>query len=461
MLRLKENYALRGWHGLPYGILDTNTGHTIFLDAVTFQAAGFCTGEFDLNLPIVLPIHREAMKKLMDDGIVEACSDGATIQEWQKYRSSRGRYAASAHWSITGRCNLRCRHCYLSAPEAKYGELSTAECLQIIDQIEAAGIGSVSLTGGEPLVRRDFWQLISDLRQKRIVIRQIYTNGVLITDEWLARLQQAGVGCSFSLSFDGVGCHDWLRGVPGTENKVVESIRKIRAHGFDVSIETALYNGNLPQMRETFDLLVALGVSAWKLSPVMNVGNWQREQGIYDVSLETLYREYLELARLHRQKGAPLNLILGGFFCGKRGSTDYYIPFCKFDGTEAATKQIVCRSCRIHPYIMADGKLLPCIPMTGSPVEAEMSSLFEISLEQALYESLYFDRIDLRVGEVLQHNPTCAKCEHRLRCGGGCRACSMEVNGDYYAVDPYCCYFFQHGYEQKLHECLKTADAAV
>jgi len=188
--RLKENFVLRGWFRLPYGILDTNTGKTTFLDAVTFQAASFCNSEVDLNLPVVLPSHRDAVKKLAEAGIVEDCLDGAKIQEWQKYRCSQGRYTTSAHWSITGRCNLRCRHCYMSAPEAKYGELSTAECLRIIDQIEAAGIGSVSLTGGEPLVRSDFWQLISALRQKRIVIRQIYTNGVLITDEWLARLKR-------------------------------------------------------------------------------------------------------------------------------------------------------------------------------------------------------------------------------------------------------------------------------
>lgn len=452
--RLQANFALRGWLGLPYGILDANTGKTAFLDAVTFQAVSFCNGKLDLDLPIVLPIHREKIEKLGIAGIVEDCPDGSSIQEWQEYRLSQGRYAASVHWSITGRCNLRCRHCYMSAPQAKYGELTTDECLRIVDQIGQAGIGSVSLTGGEPLVRPDFWQLVRAIRQKRIVISQIYTNGVLISDEWLTELKRADVQCSFSLSFDGVGCHDWLRGVTGTEKKVVKAIQAIRRHGFGVGIETALYNKNLLQMPETFSLLTSLGVESWKLSPAMNVGNWQQEQGVYDIPIDELYEGYLSLARRHQREGAPLTLMLSGFYFGKKNSQDFSSPFDKFDGTENSLGQISCRSCRVNPYIMADGKLLPCIPLTGSTIEEEMPDLLETSIEQALQDSAFFQRVNTKIGDILKHNAECAGCEHRLRCGGGCRASAMIFSGDYYGKDPYGCYFFRQGFGQKLQEAL-------
>ena len=71
--RLKANFALRGWQGLPYGILDTMTGRTAFLDKVTFQAASFCDGEMNLESPLVLPAHREASDKLFIAGMIEAC----------------------------------------------------------------------------------------------------------------------------------------------------------------------------------------------------------------------------------------------------------------------------------------------------------------------------------------------------------------------------------------------------
>jgi len=76
--RLKENFVLRGWFRLPYGILDTNTGKTTFLDAGIFQAASFCNGEVDLNLPVVLPSHAHRGDTAggiitYDDGAVSFC----------------------------------------------------------------------------------------------------------------------------------------------------------------------------------------------------------------------------------------------------------------------------------------------------------------------------------------------------------------------------------------------------
>ena len=448
--KLKNNFALRGWHGLPYGLMDTKTGQTGFLDATTFQALSFCDGKMNLDSPLLLPAHREAISRLESTGVIEVCPAGSELEPWQKYRRSLGRYAVSAHWSITGRCNLRCRHCYMSAPQAKYGELTTEECLRIIGQIEEAGIGQVSLTGGEPLVREDFWQLVEELQQRRIIIRQIYTNGMLVTEKLLEGLKARGITCSFSLSFDGCGCHDWMRGVPGAEESVIAAIRLLRSRGFTVGIETALYRDNIPRMHETYELLKALGVSHWKTSPAMNVGNWQQEQGHYDLPIKALYAAYLDLIALHQADGAPLSLMLGGFYYGRKHSKEPVIPMVRFDGTDAALRQILCRSCRLNLYNMADGKLLPCIPMTGSAVEEEMPSLLDGTIVQALAGSRFFEVIDTKLDAVLENNPECAACEHRLRCGGGCRACGMTLGDNFYSVDTYSCFFFKNGYEQKV-----------
>lgn len=121
------------------------------------------------------------------------------------------------------------------------------------------------------------------------MIRQIYTNGLLVTEELLAGLKTRGIKSSFSLSFDGCGCHDWMRGLSGAEEAVIAAIRLLRFHGFDVGIETVLYTDNLPHMKETYELMKSLGVSHWKTSPAMNVGNWQQEQGHYDLPIDFLY----------------------------------------------------------------------------------------------------------------------------------------------------------------------------
>ncbi|SFG13365.1 radical SAM additional 4Fe4S-binding SPASM domain-containing protein [Desulfotomaculum arcticum] len=449
-LRLKDKFVLRGWEGIPYGMTDTGTGRTMLLDTITFQAASFCDGKTDLASPLILPAHKEAIDKLVKEGIAGECAGGEGLAGHQKYRRTEARFADSVHWSITGKCNLRCRHCFLSAPQAKYGELTTEQCLEIIDQIAGANIGKVSLTGGEPLVRRDFWQLVDALREKRIAIHQLYTNGVLVTDELLQQLQTRGIKCGIYLSFDCCGCHDWLRGVTGAEQAAIAAIKRARRHGFEVGIETALHKDNLNKLAQTYELLKALGISSWKISPTMSVGNWAHEQGQYDIPIKDLYDAYLQLIKKHHGDGAPFALMLGGFYyCGKEND-QYIIPLIKYDGTEKALRQTVCRSCRINLYIMADGRLLPCIPMTGTYMEKEMPNLLTTTITEAMNSSRYFDIIDTRLEKLFRENNECAGCEHKLKCGMGCRANAINCSGSFYGVDAGSCYFFKNRYEEKI-----------
>lgn len=459
-LRLKDQYVLRGWKGLPYGIADTHTGQSMLLDALTFQAACYCDGRTDVDSPLLFPAHLEAIAKLKEHGVVEECSQGRGLFRYQKYRKTEGRFAASVHWSITGKCNLRCRHCYMSAPQAKYGELTTKQCLKIINQISNANIGRVSLTGGEPLVREDFWQLVDALREKRIVIHQIFTNGVLLTDEFLEQLKARDIRCGIYLSFDCCGCHDWLRGVPGAEQAAVEAAKRARRHGFPVSIETALHKGNLNKLMETYELLKSLDISFWKISSTVSVGNWEKEQGQYDIPIEELFDAYLRLIGKYHADKAPFAMMLGGLYYCEKGSDQYHIPFIKYDGSEKALRQTVCRCARINPYIMADGRILPCIPMTGTFMEDRVPNLLTTTIAKATGGSSYFDMIDLRLEDLFRENDECADCEHKLRCGMGCRAHAINCSGSYYGVDSACCYFFKSGYEEKIKRVLDGRDQA-
>jgi hypothetical protein len=122
--KLKNKYNLRGWEKLPYAIVDTEAHRASFVDKGTFAALDLCNGRIDLALPLVPQSIRDSVKKLEAQGIVALCAPGEGIAERQKYRRYPNRFMQSAHWSITGRCNCKCRHCYLSAAEGRYGELS-------------------------------------------------------------------------------------------------------------------------------------------------------------------------------------------------------------------------------------------------------------------------------------------------------------------------------------------------
>ncbi|WP_323705690.1 radical SAM/SPASM domain-containing protein [Thiorhodovibrio frisius] len=400
------------------------------------------------------------IKLLIEQGIVDVCNPGQTLVDEQRYRQTQSRFVDLVQWSITGKCNLRCRHCFMEAPNAKYGELSTKECLRIVDQLDEANVGRVSITGGEPFVRKDFLHIIDSLQAKEIILAQLYTNGVLLNDAMLTEFERRQSKPTLILSFDGIGTHDWVRGLSGTEKRVIDVITRAVEAGFQVSIETAVYKENLDRLMATYDLMQNLGVVAWKVSAMANAGAWRREGGHRDASQQALFDTYLELAAHHHRDGAPFELALGGLYYGPKGSSLWMSPFNKFSGQADAAKQTACQSCRLHPYIMADGRLLPCIPMTGSLVEQDMPRLTETTLSRALRGSAYFDRIDTRLDQVFANNRGCRSCAHRFKCGGGCRAAAMTAGTDYFGADPDACFFFRNGYDEKLARKLKSSPAS-
>ena len=153
------------------------------------------------------------------------------LSKEQKYRRYPCHHYEMAQWSITGKCNYRCRHCFMYAPDAVMGEPTYEQCRKIMDELEECGIDKVSLTGGEPLVRRDFWKLVDELRDRGIGITAVYTNGKLLDDAFFRELDARKMHPAFQTSFDGVGWHDWLRGIPGAETAALDAFRRCREHG--------------------------------------------------------------------------------------------------------------------------------------------------------------------------------------------------------------------------------------
>lgn len=183
---------------------------------------------------------------------------------------------------------------------------------------------------------------------------------------------------------------------------------------------------------------------------MMNTGNWTREGGQCDVNFRDLYDTYLDLAARHRQDGAPLDIMLGGFYYGLKDSKHWMSPYNRFSGQENVCTRPVCQSCRVHPYIMADGTLLPCIPLTGTDIERNMPNLAATTFADALFRSEYFNLIDTRLERLYEENADCRTCEHRFKCGGGCRAAALTDTGNYFGNDPDSCFFFKNGYEERL-----------
>lgn len=157
---------------------------------------------------------------------------------------------------LTGRCNLRCRHCYLG--DAGDRELSMVQVHSVLREFEEMQGLRVLLTGGEPLLHSRFDEInemLPDLYLRKI----LFTNGVLLKKDLLNRLKVHEI----QVSIDGLkSSHDALRG-NGTYDLALNALRRALDAGFEVSVSTMVYPGNLGDFDAMEELFRSLGVKDW------------------------------------------------------------------------------------------------------------------------------------------------------------------------------------------------------
>ena len=472
--RLKDEFRLRGWELLPTGIVRRLSGDVDFLPPAVYRALQKACGSLPVGSVLFSAEERKMLAELCEAGILEKSEVPAPPSDAQKYRAYPNRFLYSVHWAITGNCNCRCRHCYMSAPTGKIGEPSLDDCLDVVRQMEAAGVRTVSLTGGEALLRRDFFAIVDALIDADILIVTVMSNGLLVNEKTLDEFERRGLRPEFNMSFDGVGCHDWLRGVPGAEQAVLRAFSLCKERGFPTGAEYCLHKGNLSALRESVKLLGELGCQTLKVNR-LNVEGEALGIADYAITRDEEFQTYLDYIPQFYEDGAPLSLMLSGFFHSD-GTDGFEIPFVKNEEGEDCGDYCLCGHARNYMYITAEGAMVPCIPMGSAeggrqtrtdaliPGQAPDAPLLprrhfpnirETSFADALRDSYYMNFIDTRLRDYFAHNPGCAVCEFRNRCAGGCRGRVAGNKDDLLARDEDACAFFRQGWYDRVTKMMK------
>lgn len=450
---LRKEFLLRGWDGHPNGLVDTRDGSVRFIRPEFYKALELCDGSIDFSLPFIPEKTKKAVAVLLEEKVIEPAEKGDALLEKQRYIRYQNRYIYRAHWSITGRCNYRCKHCYMSAPEARYGELSQKEILQIVDELAACGIFQVSLTGGEPLVRADFFDIVDALLEKGISISQIYSNGALVNEGFLEKLEKRGIYPEINMSFDGWEDHDWLRGVSGAREKVKGAFLLCRDKGFPTGAEMCLYQDNKDSLSETIQLLSQWRCRSLKVSAVFNSGAWK--EGEYGKSLEysEVYQSYLDCLPDYFQAGRPLALQLGALFYCVPERKEIHIPASK--SCMDPERFALCGHARQTLYISPEGRALPCMSLSGNDLQEQFPSILKKGLSACLQDSFYTGFVDATASQYLASNPQCETCKHSRQCVGGCRASALEFEQDILGPDRSVCELYKGGWKNRLLDLLK------
>ena len=448
---LEKHYRLRGWLHAPTGLYDTRRKEPDFLPLDTFEMLMRCDGAHDIELESLDEKTRRLFERLLERGAIRTARLGEYLAPEQEYRTYPSRYKKEAHWSITGACNLRCRHCFMSAPSAKHGVPSYEQIVSVADQLAECGVFQVGLTGGEPLTRKDFFDIVDVLNERDIGIDCIYTNGWLVDEAFLDGLDKRGVHPPFQLSFDGVGCHDFLRGIPGAEERTLNALRLLRDWGCSVNVSMCLHRGNGYTLRETVRLMASLGVRSLKVNAIMDLGEWaQPELAELKLMQEEEFQLYEEYIPQYFEDDAPLNITLAGAFRYRRGSDEWDSFDARACPVEVEASVPACGVLTECFYIGADGMVCPCMGMADTTYAPNFPNLYETPLREILGDSEFNRLCYASVAEVRDGSGKCRDCKFIDRCSGGCRNAALVAGDDYYGADPRACWFFEHDGEERI-----------
>ena len=172
----------------------------------------------------------------------------------------------NAHLDITYRCNERCEHCYLDHDDK--GEMTTAEIRGVLDQLADAGVFFLVISGGEPLLRHDCFEILEYARSLLFNVK-LKTNAVLIREKEAQRLRGLGIEqVQISVYSHRPEVHDGITKVPGSLERTIRAIRFLRSQGLKVTIANVLMRQNMLDAASTKALAAELGAS-YTLDPTI------------------------------------------------------------------------------------------------------------------------------------------------------------------------------------------------
>lgn len=443
---LRENVALRSWERIPWACYIWGAPVPRRLEPEEYLLLARCDGEHELEGSPLLD-------SLVGRGFVRPAAPGETWDPWSAPRSYANRLFHSLNWAITGKCNYNCRHCFMAADNAPtMGEFSWDECLALLDECERCGVQTITLTGGEPLLHPRFMDIVRECARRRLCVGEVNTNGSLLTAEVLDEFRSLGMDTEFKVSFDGVGHHDWLRGVKHAEERALRAMRLAKDRGFRVRAQTNVHRGNLDAMLPTIELLDGMGVDEVRVIRTTETPRWRENAGDATLGIVEYYDAMLDLLGRCLDTGLSIAVDVWQFVYYRPGSGTYGFHPAQIDCGRYRDSTPACKGVRGEIAVAHTGEVYPCNQMSGTfaAMGTSFGNVRTTPLHDLLVSGPYYDTVTLPVAQIRAHNGPCRECAYWPVCAGGCRAIALAFARDYRHYDPAKCAFFKGGYPAKV-----------
>lgn len=345
-------------------------------------------------------------------------------------------------WNLTGRCNLSCKHCYNSSgPDKGAGdELTTSEAISFINDCGVLGVPVILLSGGEPLMRPDIWELAAHAHGLGIKTA-LSSNGTFITPEITSKIRDAGIGY-VGISLDGAtaATHDTVRNTPGAFERAVQAFSWCRDENIRCGVRVTLTRENLHELGDLIDLALRIGASRFCVYWLVPSGRGADSYHHLQLSEDGVFSA-LDLLQQYAKKTDPSVME----FLTVDGPQDavHLLQWMEQEGSDdlPEARSLVssmkggCSAGIRVANVTPSGEVYPCqfaqIPefRIGSIRERKFSELWNDPDNPVLTR---FRKKDEHL------TGKCGRCSYRDMCGGGCRVRAFRQTGDFSAEDPFC-----------------------
>jgi radical SAM protein with 4Fe4S-binding SPASM domain len=297
---------------------------------------------------------------------------------------------------LTAACNLFCQYCYRESDATKQGHMPVKTLLKILANLEDAGLRSVELTGGEPLLNSGFEQIL-DFCSRRFEMVGVLSNGTLITEKLANKLAGIGNKLMISISLDSSipEIHDKRRGVFGAFQQTVTNIKKLATLGVAVRVSMVVDEANFAELEKTLLLAKELGARAFSYTPTLPLGRGK------DCFSRAWSLGFKEIADKEKELSERYRGFLG------------ILPvdsICEIEGEGGCGAGY--RTFAMDPW----GNIRPCA--TFDTNEIVFGNLLTQSLEEVFSHPVILAMTKLRAPS----HAFCAGCNHE----GFCRYCSLR-----------------------------------
>jgi radical SAM protein len=342
-------------------------------------------------------------------------------------------------WEVTRACALSCLHCRAVAqPKPDPRELKTDEAMKVIDQIREVGNPILVVTGGDPLMRRDVFDLLSYAVSKGLRTSLTPSATALANPKNLARVRDTGV-LRLAVSLDGptAEVHDAFRGFRGTFDRTMGIMRDAREVGLALQINTTVSRYNLPVLEKMVDIVADSGAVQWSVFFLVPTGRGKQNDMISAEDHEKVFNWLYDLSR-----SAPFDVKSTAAPAYRRVA----IQRAQAEAEDSAQRPVAGAGFRF-----ADGLNRPAMGVNDGNGFAFISHIGEVCPSGFLPIPAGNVR-DQSFAEIYRNSPLfrelrdqtklkgkCGVCEFRTVCGGS-RARAYAVTGDYMAEDPSCAY---------------------